>query len=164
MPLPSELGMDKADNQILGLALMLKKEQPRACDSPFYQDANLRIKSDALGIIAEDYEPSNVEPDQLYSGECTIKVDPQWWWMSFMQISDCRITKNFLNTIKTRLKHLFPNQYVILKDYVNPTHTAMGRYSKELDAIVPLVKPPEGLWGIFPKNAEQAFAVDALIE
>src|SRR5471030_2173571 len=29
MPLPPELGMDKADNRILGLALMLKKEQPR---------------------------------------------------------------------------------------------------------------------------------------
>src|SRR6476469_4543119 len=29
MPLPSELGMDKADNKILGLALQLKKESPR---------------------------------------------------------------------------------------------------------------------------------------
>jgi PhoH-like ATPase len=39
----------------------------------------------------------------------------------------------------------------------------MGRFSKDLESIVPLVKPPEGLWGIFPKNAEQAFAVDALL-
>jgi PhoH-like ATPase len=39
----------------------------------------------------------------------------------------------------------------------------MGRYSRELDCIVPLLKPVEGLWGIFPKNAEQAFAMDALL-
>jgi PhoH-like ATPase len=64
---------------------------------------------------------------------------------------------------KEAAKMFYPNQYLILKDYANPTHTAMGRYSKELEAIVPLVKPPEGLWGVFPKNAEQAFAVDALL-
>ncbi|RYZ62890.1 MAG: PhoH family protein, partial [Proteobacteria bacterium] len=56
-----------------------------------------------------------------------------------------------------------PNQYMILKDSANPNHTAMGRYSKELDCIVPIYKPAEGLWGIFPKNAEQAFAIDALM-
>jgi PhoH-like ATPase len=39
----------------------------------------------------------------------------------------------------------------------------MGRYSKDLDCLVPLFKPAEGLWGIFPKNAEQAFAIDALM-
>jgi PhoH-like ATPase len=58
---------------------------------------------------------------------------------------------------------LKPNQYIILKDALNPNHTAMGRYSKELDCIVPIFKPVEGLWGIFPKNAEQAFAIDALL-
>ena len=67
----------------------------------------------------------------------------------------------------TRLQRLAPNfkpnQYIILKDAVNPNHTAMGRFSKELDCIVPIFKPVEGLWGIFPKNAEQAFAIDALL-
>jgi len=76
MPLPSELQMDKADNKILGLALQLKKESPRRAIHLLTKDANLRIKSDALGIIAEDYEPSNVEPDQLFSGSSTLKVDP----------------------------------------------------------------------------------------
>src|SRR5207244_8113300 len=56
-----------------------------------------------------------------------------------------------------------PNQYIILKDSANPNHTAMGRYSRELDCIVPVFKPVEGLWGIFPKNAEQSFAIDALL-
>ena len=160
-PLPSELAMDKADNKILGLALMLKKEQPRRPIVFLTKDANLRIKADALGIVAEDYEPSNVEPDQLYSGMSTIKVDPQlvdeFYANKRLAYSD-KLYEHDKESPK-----LHPNQYVILKDYVNPTHTAMGRYSRDLEAIVPLVKPPEGLWGIFPKNAEQAFAVDALL-
>lgn len=162
MPLPSELGMDKADNKILGLALQLKKEQPRRAIHLLTKDANLRIKSDALGIIAEDYEPSNVEPEQLFSGSSTLKVDPaivdEFYANKRVPFSE-KLFQNDPEAPKT----LYPNQYIILKDYANPTHTAMGRYSKDLEAIVPLVKPPEGLWGVFPKNAEQAFAVDALL-
>jgi PhoH-like ATPase len=162
MPLPPELHMDKADNRILGLALMLKKEQPRRPLVFLTKDANLRIKADALGVVAEDYEPSNVEPDQLYSGSTTIQVDPA---LVDEFYANKRLPKNdrlFEHESQTS-KQMYANQYVILKDYLNPTHTAMGRYSKDLDSIVPLVKPPEGLWGVFPKNAEQAFAVDALL-
>jgi PhoH-like ATPase len=162
MPLPSELGMDKADNKILGLALQLKKESPRRAIHLLTKDANLRIKSDALGIIAEDYEPSNVEPDQLYNGSSTLKVDPTIV-DEFYANKRVPFSERLFEHDKEAAKNFYPNQYLILKDYANPTHTAMGRYSKELEAIVPLVKPPEGLWGVFPKNAEQAFAVDALL-
>jgi PhoH-like ATPase len=162
MPLPSELGMDKADNKILGLALQLKKESPRRAIHLLTKDANLRIKSDALGIIAEDYEPSNVEPDQLYNGSSTLKVDPSIV-DEFYANKRVPFSERLFEHDKEAAKMFYPNQYLILKDYANPTHTAMGRYSKELEAIVPLVKPPEGLWGVFPKNAEQAFAVDALL-
>ena len=162
VPLPSELAMDKADNKILGLALMLKKEQPRRPIKFLTKDSNLRIKADALGVEAEDYEPSNVEPDELYSGMVTIKVDPTLV-DEFYANKRIPNTERIFEHDKEAGKNFHPNQYVILKDYANPTHTAMGRFSKELDSIVPLVKPAEGLWGIFPKNAEQAFAVDALL-
>lgn len=162
MPLPSELGMDKADNKILGLALQLKKESPRRVIHLLTKDANLRIKSDALGIVSEDYEPSNVEPEQLFSGSSTLKVDPSIV-DEFYANKRVPYSEKLFEHDKEAPKTLYPNQYLILKDYANPTHTAMGRFSKELEAIVPLVKPPEGLWGVFPKNAEQAFAVDALL-
>src|SRR3954471_21699018 len=74
-PLPVELPMDKADNRILALAISLKKENPKRPISFVTKDVNLRIKADALGIIAEDYEPSSVEPDQLYTGTVTLSVD-----------------------------------------------------------------------------------------
>ncbi len=162
VPLPPELSNDKADNRILSLCLMLKKDNPRRPVIFLTKDANLRIKSDALNIVAEDYEPSHVTPDQLYAGTKIIQVDPslvdEFYANKRIPISD-RLFEHDKDTDKS----LMPNEYMILKDYTNPTHTAMGRYSKDLEAIVPLVKPAEGLWGVFPKNAEQAFAVDALL-
>jgi len=150
--LPIELPMDKADNRILALAIALRKDNPKRPIVFVTKDTNLRIKADALGIPAEDYEPSNVEPDQLYAGTATISVESH-------------LVDEFYAQKRLTLKDsgLKPNQYVILKDATNPNHTAMGRFSRELDCLVPIYKPAEGLWGIFPKNAEQAFAFDALL-
>ncbi|MBC7385013.1 MAG: PhoH family protein [Cryobacterium sp.] len=153
-PLPFELQMDKADNRILALAITLKKEQPKRPIVFVTKDINLRIKSDALGVLAEDYEPSSVEPDQLYTGVVNLAVDAHL-------VDEFYANKRLAYPEAAKL--FKPNQYLILKDSANPNHTAMARYSKELDALVPVIKPPEGLWGIFPKNAEQAFAIDALL-
>lgn len=152
-PLPMELQMEKADNRILALAISLKKEHPKRPVVFVTKDVNLRIKADALGITAEDFEPSSVEPDELYTGSLTLTVDAHLVDEFYQQ-------KRLVYKEGQALK---PNQYVILKDALNPNHTAMGRFSKELDCIVPIFKPAEGLWGIFPKNAEQAFAIDALL-
>ncbi len=153
-PLPFELQMDKADNRILALTITLKKEQPKRPIVFVTKDINLRIKADALGILAEDYEPSSVDPDELYTGVTNINVDAHL-------VDEFYANKKLVYPDAARL--FKPNQYVILKDSANATHTAMGRYSKELECLVPVIKPPEGLWGIFPKNSEQAFAIDALL-
>ncbi len=151
-PISMDLPMDKADNRMLAIAMGLKKDEPKRPVVFVTKDINLRIKADALGITAVDYEPSSVEPDDLYSGVATLNVE-------------ARLVDEFYQNKRLPYKEtpLKPNQYVILKDAVNPNHTAMGRFSKELDCLVPIFKPVEGLWGIFPKNAEQAFAIDALL-
>lgn len=161
--LPPELPMDKADNRILALAMTLKKEHPRRPVVFVTKDANLRIKADALGITSEDYEPSSVEPDQLYSGSSVLNVQPHKVDEFYSQKRLAVSSQLFENEKEGGIKNFYPNQYVILKDLANPNHTAMARFSKELDCLVPIFKPVEGLWGIFPKNAEQSFAVDALM-
>jgi PhoH-like ATPase len=116
------------------------------------KDTNLRIKADALGLDAEDYEPTHVHSEELYAGVSTLTVNPE-------------LVDEFYAHKKLQIKdaHLRPYQYVILKDSTIPHHTAMGRYNREIDCIVPIYKPAEGLWGIFPKNAEQSFAIDMLL-
>ncbi len=152
--LPSEFQMHRADNRILALALCLKKNRAVQSLVIVTKDVNLRIKADVLGVCAKDYEHSNVEPDELYSGVTSILVDGQIV-DEFYQNKKLMPLK-FVHTLKA-------NQYVILKDALNANHTAVGRYSKELQGIVSILKPIEGLWGIFPKNVEQVFAVDALL-
>ena len=153
-PLPVDLPMDRADNRILALAITLKKEQPKRPIVFVTKDTNLRIKADALGVSATDYEPDSVEPDSLYSGVHTLQVDGH-------KVDEFYAQKRLpLGEVSKTLK---ANQYVVLRDSANSNHTAMGRYSKELEALVPIFKPAEGLWGVFPKNSEQAFAIDALM-
>ncbi len=161
-PLPDDLAMDKADNRILALAIYLKKEMPKRPVLFVTKDINLRIKADALGIATEDYEQGSVEPDQMYSGTRTLSVLSQkvdeFYAQKKLPVGDYLFEHD-----KSGPRNFFANEYVILKDVANPTHTGMARYSKDLESLVPIFKPVEGLWGIFPKNAEQAFAIDALM-
>src|SRR5262249_52192197 len=59
---------------------------------------------------------------------------------------------------------LSPNQFALLKDAANPSHTAMGRLSPAKGKIVPLLRMgKEGVWGIRPRNMEQSFTFDLLL-
>jgi len=166
LPVSMDLEMDRADNRMLALAMSLKKDQPRRPIIFVTKDINLRIKADALGIKAVDYEPEVVRPEEQYSGSLQLSVDAakvdEFYSQKKLSVSGDFFKKGMSST-SSGVSGLLPNEYVILKDNSNPTHTALARYSKELDCLVPVIKPAEGTWGIFPKNAEQSFAIDALL-
>jgi len=152
--LPPGLHEEKPDHRILTTAMNLSKSQGKKSVVFVTKDINLRIKADALGLETEDYEPSHVQAEELYAGILTLPVPPE-------------VIDEFYAQKKTQFKpknHKFhPNEYVIMRNESNPHHTAMGRYDRQVDSIVPLFKPMEGLWGIFPKNAEQSCAIDMLL-
>lgn len=150
---PKELDKDNPDNRILATALTLKKQYPEYQVELVTKDTNLRIKADVYGIEARDYEPDSVSVDELYSGLKEIEVDPDF------------IDHFYQAKIITEIGefNLFANQYVVLKDKSNPNHSAIGRYSVSQKGIVPLIKPTENVWGIYPRNVEQSFAMDALL-
>src|SRR5690606_21159957 len=59
---------------------------------------------------------------------------------------------------------LQPNQCVLLKDETQPNHTAMGRYNATRGRVVPLSRMiKDGVWGVRPRNMEQAFTLDMLL-
>lgn len=118
------------------------------------KDTNLRVRADTLGLHTEDYEPTPVDIEHLYSG------------ISELRVSGKLIDKFFQDRkmeVNGRFK-LNPNQFVILKDETNESHTALSRYDISQQALCPLRKRQEGIWGIFPKNAEQNFALDLLLD
>ncbi|MCC6276383.1 MAG: PhoH family protein [Oligoflexia bacterium] len=150
--LPDHLETGKVDNRILALAIKLQKEKPPRPTVLITKDTNLRIKADVLGIIAEDYEPQKVDIEDLFSGltEYEVSADAidSFYSQKTMPISDSSIV---------------PNQYIIFKDVTNPNHSAIARYNLATKSAVPLIRPTDNVWGIYPRNVEQSFALDCLL-
>ena len=149
--LPPELRADRGDNRILAVAMALKDD----CQCPVVfvtKDTNLRIKADAVGLTVEDYESDKVSIEELYSGSSEVLIDKdevdRFYGQGFLPIQgDYR-----------------PNQFITLVESGNPSHTAIGRYVASQQRMVPLIRTPkEGIWGIHPRNREQQFAFDLLL-
>jgi PhoH-like ATPase len=141
------------DNLILANALSLKENGENVV--LITKDINLRLKSDALGVEAQDYETSEISIEELYSGQRTFEIEAS-------RLSE--FDKNrFLKITEEEEKTFFANEYLIVHEIGNPQHRQLGRYHKTKGGIVPLVKMREGVWGVHPKNVEQQFAFDALL-
>lgn len=81
-----------------------------------------------------------------------------------LEVNDELVTKlheNFFINIPDRRHNTFPNLYVELKSSTNPKHTALGRVDKLGERIEKIQEQTVG--GIKPRNREQVFAIDALM-
>lgn len=155
IPEMPHLELSKPDNQMLALARKMSKQGK---DEVVFvsKDINLRIKADACGVRAEDYEPSKFEVEDIYTGTSSISVKGN--------LIDEFYSKRKLSMEGIDVAAPFhPNQFIFVKDEGNPNHTAIGRFDLGQNSIVPVFKPSEGLWGVYPRNAEQAFAIDLLL-
>src|SRR5436305_15133221 len=56
-----------------------------------------------------------------------------------------------------------PNQCLLLRDRDNPSHTALGRFDGAQKKVVQVKKMREPVWGIKPRNKEQHYALDLLL-
>jgi PhoH-like ATPase len=149
--LPNELIATKADNRILATALNLKHDNlPVVLVT---KDTNLRIKADALGLRAEDFESDTITIDDLYSGETELQVDPG-------TIDGFYANGEFTPPVDIKC---YPNQFVLLKNNANPSQTALGRFSHQKHVVVPVAGAKHGVWGINARNKQQQFALDLLL-
>jgi PhoH-like ATPase len=151
--MPTDLDPQKADNRILATALSLQKQFPETRVELITKDTNLRIKADVFGVNAMDYEPDSVDVESMYSGFLELEID------------SASVDKFFAEKKLPPPPEMPPiaNQYVVLKDKSNPNHSAIGRFSQQQGVIVPLLQPSQSVWGIFPRNVEQSFALDCLL-
>jgi len=150
--LPPELRVDRGDNRILAIAKDLMESLPDGRVTLVSKDINLRIKADTMGLRAEDFQNDKVPVDELYTGTVEQLVSKEQV-DQFYEQGSIDIAADF-----------YANQGVTLVDDTNPSHTALGRYIAAQQKIVPLIKvPKEGVWGIHPRNREQQFAFDLLL-
>jgi PhoH-like ATPase len=150
---PGGIDLKINDNKILYSAIALREKGEDVI--LITKDINLRLKADALELESEDYETSDITIEDIYEGHRPFEVEAS------------RLEKfeadRFLELTEGELKNLYPNEYLIVCEKDNPSRRCLGRFHQGKNGIVPLIKVREGVWGIYPKNMEQQFALDALL-
>ncbi|NNF07692.1 MAG: PhoH family protein [Candidatus Eisenbacteria bacterium] len=144
------------DNALLKLAVEHQEATPDRPVVLVTKDTNLRIKADALGIRAEDYETDRIELTDLYRGVDEIVLPEE----------DVEELKNG-NEVNLPDGDFYPNEYVWLRaDMNNGTKppSALGRIDLAESVVRPLELPGESVSGVRPRNKEQYFALDALLD
>ncbi len=144
--------MTVPDNRILAVADYLRRthKEPVILVS---QDINLRLKARALGITAQDYRTDKVKNyDELFRQVNTFdNFDPGLIQMLYQQgyipLEECKFDKPPV-----------ANEYFILK--AGNTQALATFYAK--DNVIRLVEKHYA-YHIKPRNAEQTFAMDALL-
>jgi PhoH-like ATPase len=150
--LPAELEGDQGDNAILAVAM----EYQHHHDMPVVlvsKDTNLRIKADALGLVAEDYETDKIDYDDLYTGTLEVMTSAEAMSQLF---GDGHLKLDV---------PIYPNQAITLVDEINPAHTALALVQGSSGKLVPLSKLPHaGVSRVQPRNREQRFAFELLLQ
>jgi len=148
-------GSAKNDHRILNTALKLKEEEPSRSVILVSKDINLRLKARALDLTAEDYETVRVKDiDHLYKGKTEVRLPSSEPVQALYR--DGSIPAD--PVLKGEELHKTCNHYYILK---NHTASALGVYNKSQDTLDLVQKP--SAYGIVPRNAEQSFALHAVM-
>lgn len=145
---------DKPDHRILNSALLLQKEEKGRRVILVSKDVNLRLKAKALGLHAEDYTTGKIQNiSSLYSGR-TIIEDVNAEYINLIYEKGYCPPADLLGKIVPEKNH-----YYILKSgkksvlaYYNPLNEMVEQVEKR------------SVYGVKPRNAEQAFAIHALLK
>ncbi|HEY7216189.1 MAG TPA: PhoH family protein [Thermoanaerobaculia bacterium] len=145
-------GSRKADHRILNAALGLAKLEPQRPVILVSKDVNLRLKARALNLAAEDYETVKIKDlDHLPKGKNEVEV------ANGAAID--RLYQEEWLPVEAVLEGRPPcNQYYILRC---GSKSALAYYNSRTDRIERVHKPLA--YGISPRNAEQTFALHAVL-
>jgi len=148
------IGTNMVDGRIVSLAQSVQRAHPKIPTILVTKDINLRIKADALGLQAEDYESDRVMIKDLYTGIFDLAVSAERM-VAFRSNGEMELDGD---------TQFFPNEYCTLTEEGNPKRAALTKVDAAGRKLVPIVDSREGVWGIKPRNREQHFAFDALLD
>ncbi|HEX3769570.1 MAG TPA: PhoH family protein [Polyangiaceae bacterium] len=151
--LPSAIDHTAMDQAILQTAFDVRENDMGRATIFVTMDTNLRIRADALGMVSETYENQRVEADRLTSGIVDVELDSEDIDTFFRE-----------GKLTPREPLPAPNSCILMRDRTNPSHTALGRYDAAKRAILALRVPREGVMAVRPRNKEQSFALDLLLD
>ncbi len=143
----------KNDHRILNAALTIKEQEPKRKVILVSKDINLRLKAKSLELHAEDYETGKIKNVNTLTTGMTELEDIN------SEHIDELFKKNVIDRKKILKRKKFPaNNYFILKSEKN---SVLGYYNPVEDAVEKVEK--QMVYGIKPKNAEQTFAMHAML-
>ena len=153
--LPKDLDIKIPDHLIIATALKLQKESGKKVIL-VSRDINMRVIADAIGLVSEDFQNNQVvdNSDNIYAGYQTILVDDQ--------LIDQFYDKQDIY-LESQAQELTTNEYIILVSNANEKKSALGRFVNKMTPIQQVRVSKRGIWGISPRNKEQFFLMDALM-
>ena len=153
--LQANFSSQKPDHRILNIALHLSLEHPGQPVVMVTKDMNLRMKARAVQVMAEDYTTDHVKNvTELYKGrrvegEIPGDVIDRFYEYPF------EVDAGVLGP-----DHPFlPNEYLVLR---NGKKSALAQFDMARDMVRRVDRT--ACFGIVPRNAEQTFALDAMVD
>jgi PhoH-like ATPase len=145
-------GAKKADHRILNAAIGLTRAEPDRRVILVSKDINLRVKARALNLPAEDYETVKIKDlDHLYKGKSEIDI-------ANPEVIDRLHRDEHVPVSELGVPVPPANHYFILR---SENKSALAYYNPRLDQIERVVKSMA--YGVSPRNAEQTFALHAVM-
>ncbi len=156
--LPDDLDLEDPDNQIIATALSEQEVAPKSRKLVVVsRDINMRVKCDALGLLTEDYNAEQVvdHAEGLYTGRSEILVDEQ---------DIDRFYAGDELWIDPKEHILYPNQFIMLISNSNDKKTALAKFENYSKPLQKIVKSNKKIWSTEPRNKEQQFAFELLLD
>ena len=148
------------DNRILAVAKNLSLEEEAKEDGKTVilvsKDTLVRVKADALNLLAEDYLSDRVvEVDHIYTGYLEYYINTE--------LLNKFYEKTELPVSDVANHPFYPNQFVVLKDALGGSSSALGIVDQSGTRIKKFVFSNDHIWGIRPRNAQQSMALELLL-
>ncbi|MCK9575764.1 MAG: PhoH family protein [Clostridia bacterium] len=152
---------NKPDHRILDVALMQQEKYPDADVILVSKDVNLRVKAKSLSLQAEDYIAGSIRnTDTRFTGKYLLKnapieaIDKLYLETDGVPLSEFAESEGFPGE-----GEILTNTYFIIK---NGKKSVIAAYST-VDKCLHHVEKKSSA-NIMPRNAEQIFAMDAILD
>lgn len=154
-PFHRDLSISHAmDRLIMGTAVELSKKEPDIPTIFVTKDTNLRIRAEAMGVKAVDYDKERKDISEMYTGTGEVSLSSDDIALLWQPKGSVPIPQGL---------DLFENQYLVVRSRDDPSVSVLARAEVKERRLTRIIELREPIWGIRPRNKEQQFAFDALL-
>lgn len=151
------------DDKILATAFTLKLDLREQDVILVTNDINMRVRANIYGMPVEPFSKKTADKETLHTGVKELIVQ-QPEYASFKQHGTLSLPKALSFIDHNSDSKLLPNEYVRLVNAADKNKSSYGVYVSTTDSIQKIRSLNEPVFGIIPKNEEQACALDALMD